>query len=214
MKVRWGFFVCCIFLLFFLFFYPCPPFSAVSVSRSFRVEWINCDPACLPCIKRCIRGFSGQGLQWSSFRVPCGFPDQKVFTQPRLQRARASGWSRTVTNRLLWRLSQQDLSWDPDSSTILPHCNRFRLILCLFVILCIMQLLKLPGLCSEEREWEWWNRKHFQSSQLLFALSCLAEISAVYSTVCEYLQSDTFSVVWLCTPAHWILNYTVQWLSR
>lgn len=39
-----------------------------------------------------------------SLRVPCGFldPKKKVFTQ------RASGWSRTVTNRLLWRLSQQD----------------------------------------------------------------------------------------------------------
>lgn len=90
---------------------PCPPFSVVAVFPEPQSGVDKLWPgACLSCIVRCIWGFSGQGLQRSSFRVPWGFPDQNVFTQPRLHRATAPGWSRTVTKWLLWLLSQQDLS--------------------------------------------------------------------------------------------------------
>lgn len=133
------------------------------------------------------------------------FPWPKtVFTLPCLQRARASGWSRTVTNRLVRRLSQQDLSprFAPPSTT-LPHCNRFRLILYRFVILCIMQPLKLPGLHSKEREWGWWNRVHFQSSFQIFSLSCLGKYS---------LQRHIFCC--FGSLLNLILNDTVQRLDK
>ena len=94
---------------------PCPRLSVVSVSASLRVEWIICDPGL---VYHALRGvsesfFGGPGLQRSSFPSPLWFlplpkKKKKVFTQPCLQRA--SGWSRTVTNRLLWRLSWHNLS--------------------------------------------------------------------------------------------------------
>lgn len=72
------------------------------------------------------------------------------------------------------------------------HCNRFRLILSLFVIVCMMQLLKLPGLCSKERGLDDEIGCIF-SHPKYFALCCLTEIITVYSTVCKYLHINIFS---------------------
>lgn len=86
-----------------------------------------------------IRGFSARGRSvW--------FPGAE-----HLHPASTSGWSCTVTNRLL--LEKLPTGSQPQIQSPPPDCNRFRLILCLFVVLCLMQLHKFPGLSPKEPEW-------------------------------------------------------------
>lgn len=91
--------------------FSCPSTSLPSIGRSgcFPEPQSGVDKlwpgACLPCITGCIWGFSGQGLQGSSFRIPCGFC---VYPALFAWSISASGWSHTVTNWIARRLSQQD----------------------------------------------------------------------------------------------------------
>lgn len=64
--------------------------------------------------------------------------------------ASAPGRSCTVTNGVL--LEKLPTGSEPQIQSPPPHCNRFRLILCLFVVLCLMQLHKFPGLSPKEPE--------------------------------------------------------------
>lgn len=133
----------------FFFFCPCPAFSALSVSPSITVwKWINCDPGLFTKhLEVYQKVFSGQGLQGRYWLSLLCFAWPKLPTQPCLHQGGVTLWLTGSYGGFPNRI------WvsDPHFSTTPPHCNRFRLIRCLFVILCTMQLLKLPGLCSNER---------------------------------------------------------------